>query len=152
MRAQGTSGASKTERSSQNHNTKDRTLYTYRIVPIGHVRRVPCNLPDMLEHEQYCGRRHMFYSMVGANICHTRRTRWSLPHASGRQQYCGRQQTILYPTAWAARLGSTHTISHTHVRSSPLPIKGDALSPNNGRGRRRLIPILSLLGFRTLKF
>ena len=74
-----------------NRNTEDRTLHTYKTVLSGHARRVLSNLSDMSEHEQCYGRRHLSYSMVGADICHTRRGRWSLPHASGRQQYCGRQ-------------------------------------------------------------
>ena len=45
--------------------TKDRTLYTYRTVPIGHVRRVPCNLPGMSEPKQCCGRRHFFLQCYG---------------------------------------------------------------------------------------
>ena len=77
-----------TERGSQvNRNTEDRTMHTCRTVLSGHVRRVLCNLPDMLEHKQCYGHRHLSYSMVGADIGHTRRTRWSLPHAPGRQQY-----------------------------------------------------------------
>ena len=40
-----------------NRKTKDRTLYTCGIVPIGHVRRVPCNLPGISEPRQCCGRR-----------------------------------------------------------------------------------------------
>ena len=49
-----------------NHNTKERTLYTCWIVLSGHVRRMLRNLPDMSEHEQCCGRRHLPYSVVGA--------------------------------------------------------------------------------------
>ena len=81
------------------------------------------------------GGRHLSYSMVGADICHTRRRRWSLPHASERQQCCGRRQTVLYPMAWATRLGSTYTLFLSHtlslVKSSPSSIKGDALSQND---------------------
>ena len=39
-------------------------------------------------------------------------------------------KTVLYPTAWAMRLGNTHTLSLELVRPSPSSIKGDALSPN----------------------
>ena len=95
-------------------NTEGRTLHTCKTVLSGHVKRVLCNLPDMSEHEQCYGRRHLSYSMVGADICHTRRTRWNQPHASGHQQYCGHRQTTLYPTAWATRLGSTHTLFLSH--------------------------------------
>ena len=93
-----------------NRNIKGRTLHTCRTVLSGSVRRMHCNLPDMSEHEQCCGRRHLSYSMVGADIGHTRRSRWSLPHASRHQQCCGHRQTALYPMAWATRLENTHTL------------------------------------------
>ena len=57
-----------------NHNTKDRALYICRTVLTGYVRKVPCNLPDISEPKQCCGRRHFSYSVVGAGIYHTRRT------------------------------------------------------------------------------
>jgi hypothetical protein len=44
-------------------------MYTYRIVPSGHARRVLCNLPGMSEPKQCCRRRHFPYSVVGAVIC-----------------------------------------------------------------------------------
>ena len=49
-----------------NSNTEDHTLYTCRTVPIGHIRRVPCNLLGMSEPKQYCGHRYLPYSVVGA--------------------------------------------------------------------------------------
>ena len=42
--------------SQVNRNTEDHNLHTYRIVLSGHVRRVLCNLLDVSEHEQCCGR------------------------------------------------------------------------------------------------
>ena len=60
--------------SQVNHNTKDRTLHTCRTVLSGHVRRELCNLPDVSEHEQCYGRRHLPYSMVGVDIGHTERS------------------------------------------------------------------------------
>ena len=59
------------QRTQVNRNTEDRTLYSYKTVPIGHVRRVPYKLLGMSE--QCCGRRLLTYSVVGAhNNCHTR--------------------------------------------------------------------------------
>ena len=54
-----------------NRNTEDHTLYTCRTVPPDHVRRVLCNLPDMSEHEQCCGRRHLPYqkNTMGPATC-----------------------------------------------------------------------------------
>ena len=130
-----------------NYNTEDCTLHIYRIVLPGHARRVLSNLSDMSEHEQCCGRRHLSYSMVGADICYPRRTQWSLPLASGHQQYCGRQQTVLYPMVWATRLGNTHSLSPKLVWSSPSSVKGDTLSPK----RTMVFLTLSLLSFRHSK-
>ena len=90
----------------------------------------------------------MSYNMVGADICHTRRTRWSLPHTSGRQQCCRRRQTVLYPTMWATRLGSIHTL-FLSLSCKAIPFiykRGCALSQ-----KERAILTLSLLGSRTLK-
>ena len=49
-----------------NRNTEDRTLYTYRTVPTGNVRRVPYNLPGISEPKQYCGRRHFSSTVLWA--------------------------------------------------------------------------------------
>ena len=83
----------------------------------GHIRRVHYILLDMSEHQQCYGRRHLSYSVVGADIGHIRRSRWILSHASGHQQCCGRRRTALYPTAWATRLDSTRTLSFSHTLS-----------------------------------
>ena len=58
-----------------------------------------------------------------------------------------------YPTVWATRLASTHSLTHSLVKPSPLSIKGDALSLKRGRFQRTTDRSLrfSLLGSRTLK-
>ena len=65
VRTQGTGRASKAGLSKVNSNTEDRTLHTYRTVPTGHVRRVPCNLPGMSEPKQCYGRRSFTLQYYG---------------------------------------------------------------------------------------
>ena len=81
-----------------------------------------------------------------------------MPHASGHKTVLWASMTVSYPTAWATRLGSTHT--HTlSLTCKAVPFiykRGCALSQKGGLIRRttdntRIIPTHSLLALDTLK-
>ena len=104
--------------------------------------------PHAAGHQQCCGRRHLPYqaNMVKPSTCLWISTAWQTPTSAIPEEDDATSHMhltltvlwaptiILYPMAWATRLSiCTLSLSLSLVRSSPLSIKGDAISPKKGR-------------------